>query len=129
MATILIIEDNYETVRMVRKIMEPRGHSITHAPNGLEALKHARNVKFDIVLADLNLPDLEGKVVVNQMRFIPGYKQVPIVAFTAENSARSKRMALAFGCIDFISKPIDTRTFPERIEGLAAYGQSEITPA
>ncbi|MEP7288051.1 MAG: response regulator [Chloroflexota bacterium] len=120
MAIILLIEDNKDTARMVSKILEPHGHTVEHAPNGLEGLKMAREIHADLILCDMDLPDLEGKVVVNQLRALSNVGHIPIVAFTAENSARAKRLALMFGCNDFISKPIDTRTFPELIEQLIA---------
>jgi two-component system cell cycle response regulator DivK len=122
--TILLIEDNKECARMVHKIMEARGHILFHAPTGLVGLKMARAVTPDLILLDMDLPDLDGKVVVNQLRATAGFVTLPIIAFTADNSPRAKRMALAFGCNDFISKPIDTRTFPEQVERLAGGSQA-----
>src|SRR5262245_53537624 len=101
MGTILLIEDNRDCARMVNKIIEPSGHSVIHAATALDGLKMARTVHPDLILLDMDLPDLEGKVVVNQLRVDPEFRRVPIVAFTSENSSRAKRMALAFGCTDF----------------------------
>jgi two-component system cell cycle response regulator DivK len=129
MGTILLIEDNRDCARMVNKIIEPRGHSVVHAATALDGLKLARSLRPDLILLDMDLPDLEGKVVVNQLRIDPGFRTTPIVAFTAENSSRAKRMALAFGCTDFISKPIDTRTFPTQVETLMAAGAGETLSA
>src|SRR5262249_23872352 len=128
MGTILLIEDNRDCARMVKKIIEPRGHSVVHAATALDGLKLARAIKPDLILLDMDLPDLEGKVVVNQLRVDPGFRAVPIVAFTAENSSHARRMALAFGCTGFISKPIDTRTFPTQIENLIVAGASSTQP-
>jgi len=63
---------------------------------------------------------LEGKVVVSRLRGSPESARLPIVAFTAECSARAKRLALAFGCDAFISKPLDTRAFPEQLREIIA---------
>jgi CheY-like chemotaxis protein len=120
MSTILLIEDNKDTARMVTKILEPKGYTVSHICTGLEGLKMARSLHPDLILLDMDLPDLDGKVVVNQMRADASLATTVIVAFTAENSPRAKRLAMSFGCNDFISKPIDTRTFPETIATLIA---------
>lgn len=116
MSTILLIEDNKETARMVAKIMEPRNHTVLHAITGLDGLKLARSEQPDLILVDMDLPDIEGKIVVHQLRGEAGFSQIPILAFTADNTPRAKRLAISFGCDDFIAKPIDTRTFPQYIE-------------
>jgi two-component system cell cycle response regulator DivK len=116
MATILLIEDNKDTARMVSKIIEPRGHTVLHSLNGLDGLKLARTCQPDLILLDMDLPDIEGKVVVNKLRAEAIFRNTPIIAFTAENTSKAKRLAIAFGCNDFISKPIDTRAFPEQLE-------------
>jgi DNA-binding response OmpR family regulator len=115
MFTVLLIEDDRNTARMVSKVLTPYELVVHHAPNGLTGMRLAREIKPDLILVDMDLPDLEGKVVVSQIRGTPEGKNTVIVAFTAENSARAKRLALAFGCDEFISKPIDTRTFPDHL--------------
>jgi two-component system cell cycle response regulator DivK len=116
MSLILLIEDNKDTARMVAKIMQPRNHTVLHTITGLDGLKLARTEMPDLILVDMDLPDIEGKIVVHQLRSEVRFKDTPILAFTAENTPRAKRLALSFGCNDFIAKPIDTRTFPVYIE-------------
>jgi DNA-binding response OmpR family regulator len=125
MSTILLIEDDRNTARMVSKVLEPHGFIVHHAANGLAGLRLAREVNPDLILADMDLPDLEGKVVVMKLRGAAESSTIPIVAFTAENSARAKRLALAFGCTDFISKPIDTRAFPTQIAQIIERDQNK----
>ncbi len=115
MVTLLLIEDDHNAARMVAKILTPHGFEVHHAPNGLMGLRLAREVNPDVILVDMDLPDLEGKVVVSRLRGSPEAKGLPIIAFTAECSLRAKRLAIAFGCDAFISKPIDTRTFPDQL--------------
>jgi DNA-binding response OmpR family regulator len=115
MTILLLIEDDRNAARMVAKVLEPHGFTVIHAPNGLTGLKLARDASPNLILVDMDLPDLEGKVVVTTLRGTHHHTRVPIVAFTAEGSARAKRLALAFGCDDFISKPIDTRKFPDQL--------------
>lgn len=116
MVPLLLIEDDHNTARLVAKVLSQHGFEVTHAPNGLTGLRLARELHPQIILVDMDLPDLEGKVVVMQLRGSHDSAHLPIVAFTAENSARAKRLALAFGCDAFISKPVDTRQFPIDIQ-------------
>ncbi len=115
MRDILLIEDDQKFARMVEKIMSPHGYTIHHAATGLDGLKLARQIHADIILLDMNLPDLDGKVIAVNLRGTINRGTIPIVALTAESGARAKRIALAIGCDDFISKPIDTRAFPGQI--------------
>ena len=118
MTTILLIEDDIVAARLVQKVLMKSGYTLHHASTGLEGLALAHELQPDLVLVDLGLPDLDGKVVALQMSHFLSARSSMIVAFTAETGAKAKRLALAYGCHDFISKPIDTRAFPELIEQL-----------
>jgi two-component system, cell cycle response regulator DivK len=116
MSTMLLIEDDRSVVRIVKGVLEQQGYTVCHAERGLTGLRIAREQRFDIILVDMDLPDLEGKVVVLQLRSGIVAKSTPIVAFTAETGAKAKRLALAVGCKEFISKPIDMSIFPHQIK-------------
>lgn len=118
MASILLIEDDLNCARLVQKVLAPHNHHIQHAANGLTGLRMARELNAKLVLVDMDLPDLNGRAVVVQLRSILRDVSVPIVAFTAESGTRAQRIALAVGCDDFISKPIDTRAFPAQIRAI-----------
>jgi DNA-binding response OmpR family regulator len=113
MITLLLIEDDDKAAKLVKKVLEPHGFTIHHAPNGLIGLKMSRRVHPDIILLDINLPDLDGKIIAVQLRRSIQKGTIPIVAFTAETGDRARRLALAMGCDHFITKPIDTRSFPQ----------------
>lgn len=118
MATILLIEDDIVAARMVMKVLSNRGYTVEHATNGMEGLAQARELQPQLVLVDLGLPDLDGKVVALQLSHMLQKGTSVICAFTAESGAKAKRLALAYGCQHFISKPIDTREFPNQIAEL-----------
>jgi DNA-binding response OmpR family regulator len=118
MTTLLLIEDDLQAARMVSKVLAPHNYQIHHATTGLEGLKLAREVAPDIVLVDMNLPDLEGKVIVIQLRGQIISSTVPVIAFTADDDARTRRVVRLLGCDDLIGKPINTRTFPAQIAQL-----------
>jgi DNA-binding response OmpR family regulator len=115
MIKLLLIEDDAKCARMVEKILEPHGFEVHHVATGLGGIQLARQITPALILLDMDLPDLNGKVVCVQLRTIVS-KTTPVIAFTAENGAKAKRIALAFGCDDFISKPIDTRLFPHQLK-------------
>ena len=115
MATILMIEDDKNFVRLVEKVLGQHGHTIIHAGTALNGLHLAEVDTVQLVLLDMDLPDLDGKVVATTLRARPGKKDVPIIAVTAQTDAIARRLALAFGCSGFIPKPIDTRIFPNQI--------------
>jgi two-component system cell cycle response regulator DivK len=69
----------------------------------------------DLVLVDLGLPDIDGQTLVTLIKRAPELKNIPVVAVTAWPEESARKMALAYGCDGFISKPINTRTFPEQI--------------
>lgn len=111
MATILMIEDDVKFVRLAEKVLGVQGHHVISANTALDGLRMAENKDFQLILLDIDLPDLDGKVVANMLRSRPAMRQIPIIAVTAQNDAMTRRLVVAFGCNGFIPKPIDTRSF------------------
>jgi two-component system, OmpR family, KDP operon response regulator KdpE len=116
MTTLLLIEDNPETIRMVCRVLKPFGYDVQVANCGLDGIRMAREGSPEIVLIDMNLPDLEGKGIVTLLR---GGRildeSAVLIAFTAECDARTRRIVRMLGCDDLIGKPIDTQAFPNQI--------------
>lgn len=115
MTTLLLIEDDLDSARLVRKALAKAQYDIHHAANGLDGLKMARQIRPDIVLVDMNLPDLEGKAIVTLLHGTILTPASTIIAFTAADDARTRRVTRALGCDDLIGKPIDTRAFAWQI--------------
>ncbi len=110
MATILHIEDDPQSLLLVRKLLNAGGHRVVETSSGLEGARLAGEIKPDLVLVDINIPDLDGYEVAMLLRNrIPS---VPIVAITAEGD---RAQSLALGCDGFFLKPIDVRQFPRQI--------------
>lgn len=109
-ATILHVEDDPQSLLLVRKLLLAGGHRVVETSSGLEGARLAAEVKPDLVLLDINIPDLDGYEVAMLLRGrLPG---VPIVAITAEGD---RAQSLAVGCDGFLLKPIDVRQFPRQI--------------
>ena len=115
MSTIVLIEDNHNNAKLVTKILEAYGHTVHHACNALSGLHAVQEIRPDLVLLDFGLPDLDGKVVANRLCHLTFTRDIPIIAFTADTTTLTRRLAISYGCRDVITKPIDTRAFPEQI--------------
>jgi signal transduction histidine kinase len=112
MAQVLHIEDDPNNRRLVRKLLGAAGHEVIEAESGVQGIQLARDTNPDLVLVDINIPDLDGYEVTLRLRGIPSLREVPIVAITAEGDRDS---TLAVGCDGFIAKPIDAAHFADAI--------------
>lgn len=111
MATILHIEDDPQSRLLVRKLLQRAGHEVLEAVSGVEGTRIATHARPDLVLLDINVPDLDGYEVAMLLR--ERLAEVPIVAVTAEGD---RATALGLGCRGFIAKPIEVRTFVKTVE-------------
>ena len=121
MKTILLIEDYYHDARLVMRSLKPYDYHIVHASDGESGLQRAMEMRPDLILIDLGLPDLDGQTLAAFIKRMPGLEQVPLVAITAWPPDTAAQMAKAYGCDGYISKPISPRKFPSQI---AAFLQS-----
>ena len=112
MATVLHIEDDPSNRLLIRKLLAAAGHEVIDAETGLEGIRLAAARKPDLVLVDIDVPDLDGYEVTLRLRGMPALQGTPIVAITAEGD---RETSLAVGADGFIQKPIDARRFPETV--------------
>lgn len=110
--TILHIEDDPANRLLVRKLLTAEGMQVVDAESGLEGVRRALEIKPDLVLIDLNIPDLDGYEVALRLRGDPATAGTPLVAITAEGD---RDTSLAVGCDGFIAKPIQARKFAEEV--------------
>lgn len=111
MAKILTIDDSLSMCKMIEAILVDAGHEVTFALGPKEALEIARQETFDLVLSDINMPDMTGISLVSKLRRLSGYEYVPIVMVTTENSDYKKNKARFTGATGWLQKPIT----PERL--------------
>ncbi|MBI2236859.1 MAG: response regulator [Magnetospirillum sp.] len=105
---ILLAEDNPVNQRVVTVYLQRRGHTVTLAPDGIEAVRLAGHRRFDVVLMDMQMPGLNGIEATRHIRDLPGpSRDVPIVALTANAFRSDAEACLAAGMNAFISKPVD----------------------
>ena len=116
--TILYIEDNPDNTMLVRRALEARGYKLLHAPNGIKGVEVAEAEPVELILLDINLPDIDGYEVARRLRTNSKVelKTVPIIAVTANALKGDAEKALDAGCDVYMSKPINIRELWARVE-------------
>ena len=115
---ILYIEDNPDNTILVRRALEARGYKLLHAPNGIKGVALAEAEEIQLILLDINLPDIDGYEVARRLRS-SGKRElssVPIIAVTANALKGDAQRALDAGCDVYMSKPINIRELWARVE-------------
>lgn len=104
---VLVVEDFEDNRFMMRRLLEMSGYRVVEAVNGNQAVEAAASEHPDIILMDLSLPQLDGLAATRRIREQQGSRRVPIVAVSAHDSADFHAEALAAGCNEYVTKPID----------------------
>lgn len=113
---ILYIEDNPDNRLLVRRVLQVEGYTIFEAVDGHEGLSKAAELQPDLILMDINLPEIDGYEVTARLKQLPGMSRVPIIAVTANVMKGDREKTLAAGCDGYIQKPIDIDILPNQIE-------------
>jgi len=114
-ARILYVEDNFDNRLLVRRVLEVEGFSVAEAMDGPSGLEKAKESPPDLILLDINLPDIDGYELAGRFRQLPSLKGVPIIAVTANVMKGDRERVLAAGCDGYIPKPIDVDKLPEQV--------------
>jgi two-component system cell cycle response regulator DivK len=112
---VLYIEDDFQNRVLVRRVLEASGFSIVEAENGSIGLQLAQDVVPDLILMDINLPELDGYEVTTRLKQIGALAHVPIIAMTANVMKGDREKTLDAGCDGYIQKPIDVDLLPKQI--------------
>ncbi|HVM72999.1 MAG TPA: response regulator [Anaerolineales bacterium] len=119
---ILYIEDNPDNMLLVKRVLQSRGYGFLEAPNGVEGLAKAEENNVDLILLDINLPDIDGYEVARRIRRSSKTElaYIPIIAITANALKGDAEKALEAGCDVYMSKPINIRELWARVEAFVA---------
>ena len=115
---ILIVEDNEANQMLTRAVLELDGFEVEVAGSAGEALEQIRERRPDMILMDVQLPGQDGLSFTKQLKRDPAYATIPVVALTAHAMQGDREIALGAGCVGYIAKPIDTRTFGAAVSRL-----------
>lgn len=115
---VLYIEDNPDNMMLVQRALEARGYRLLKAVNGLSGVEVAERENVDLILLDINLPDIDGYEVARRLRTStkPTLLHTPIIAITANALKGDAEKALDAGCDVYMSKPINIRELWARVE-------------
>ncbi|GAB4449674.1 MAG: hybrid sensor histidine kinase/response regulator [Anaerolineae bacterium] len=126
--TILNVEDTPENRNLVRRILESEGYRVVDAENALSGIEKAVEISPDLILMDINLPDLDGFTAVTRIRSYEPLKKVPILALTARTVSDDRQRAKAIGCDGYLNKPIDFDELITEVARHIAAGHQESQP-
>ena len=116
--SLLLVEDTEDNRFMMRRLLEMEGYRVVEARNGEEAVKVAQVENPDLILMDLSLPVIDGLAATRLIRQLPQFKETPIVAVSAHDTADFQDEALTAGCNSYITKPIDFAALEQMISKL-----------
>ena len=124
MPKILIVEDNQENRDALSRRLERRGYSVILATDGRAGVTMAQEERPDLILMDLNLPDVDGWEATRMIKASPETAAIPIIALTAHAIAGDEQRALQAGCNDYHSKPVEFPRLLGQIEMLLNTAQA-----
>ena len=118
MARILLVEDNEMNRDMLSRRLVRRGYEVTIALDGEQGLALAAAEKPALILMDMSLPGIDGWEATRRLKAAPETRSIPVIALTAHAMAGDREKAMAAGCDDFDTKPVDLARLLDKIEAL-----------
>jgi len=114
--TILYVEDNPDNRSLIRRVLEAEDYAVVEAINAQQALEKLEISNIDLVLMDINMPDMDGYTLTAKIKAIQKFSKIPIVAVTANVMRGDREKSLGAGCDGYIQKPIDIDALSQQIE-------------
>jgi CheY-like chemotaxis protein len=114
----LVVDDVADVTEMLAVVLTHAGYSVVTAASAPAALKAARERQFDVIISDIGMPEMNGYQLAREMRLIPGYQTVPMVAVTGYSMFDDKERSTKAGFNAHMTKPIDPRALLDLIEQL-----------
>lgn len=115
MPHVLYIEDNPNNRLLVRRLLMAEGFEVSEADNALDGIEMAKTNPPDVILMDIQMPDMDGVTATREIRNIPQIAEMRIVALTAHAMTGDREQYLEAGCDGYISKPINVDTFVDEL--------------
>ena len=107
MATILTVDDSASMRQMVAFTLKGAGYDVTEAVDGVDALGKAKTQAFNLVVTDVNMPNMDGISLIKELRSLPNYKFTPMLMLTTESGGDKKQQGKAAGATGWIVKPFN----------------------
>lgn len=116
MSTVLVIEDNPDNMTLICDILELNGYTVLQEKTGLQGYKTAEEQTPDFIILDIQLPDIDGYMVIDKIRNCDETQNIPVVAMTSYAMAGDKDRLIKAGCDGYIEKPIDPGLVMDQIQ-------------
>jgi two-component system chemotaxis response regulator CheY len=114
---ILIVEDSATTRALIRAVIEDMGDfNIVEAGSGFEALKLLPTQEFNLVITDVNMPDINGLELIHFVKSNPRYSHIPLIIVSTERSEEDKKRGIALGAMSYITKPFKAQELQEVVK-------------
>jgi two-component system cell cycle response regulator DivK len=113
--TILYVEDNLDNRNLVKRILEAAGYQFIGTDNAADGIALAQLHHPDLILVDINLPEVDGLTMTQELKADAQFEKTPIIAITANVMRGDRERTLTAGCDDYIQKPIDVDHLPRQI--------------
>ena len=113
--TVLVIEDNEMNMKLVRSLLQIGKYNVLEASDAENGIKLAQEHHPDLILMDIQLPGMDGLTATREIKNDPAVKDISIVALTSYAMQGDEEKARDAGCVGYIAKPIDTRSFLETV--------------
>ena len=123
MSTILIVEDNEKNMKLVRDILQHQGHATLEAVTGRGGVQMAATLLPDLILMDIQLPDIDGIQALREIRTVAALDAVPVVAVSASVMPDEQHKIVSSGFDAFVTKPINLKQFRETVQRFLAEGR------
>ena len=107
MARILAVDDSASMRQMVSFTLKGAGHDVVEAVDGVDALSKAQGQKFDLVISDVNMPNMDGITLISELRKLAAFKFIPMLMLTTESTGEKKQQGKAAGATGWIVKPFN----------------------
>ncbi len=112
---ILYVEDNPDNRLLVRRVLAAEGYTVVEAESAQKALAYLERATPDLILMDINMPEVDGYTLTKQLKARPELRQVPIIAVTANVMKGDMEKSLQAGCDGYLPKPLDIDALPAQI--------------
>jgi two-component system cell cycle response regulator DivK len=110
------VEDNPDNRNLIRRVLNAEGYMVVEASNADLAFNKLESESIDLILMDINMPDMDGYTLTAKIKKMDKYKNIPIVAVTANVMRGDREKSLEAGCDGYIQKPIDIDALAQQIE-------------
>jgi len=114
--TILYVEDNPDNRRLISRVLTVEGFVVQEASSAKDALNILQSMRPDIILMDINMPDMDGYTLTAKIHELPNLGSIPVIALTANVMKGDRERSIEAGCDGYIQKPVDIDTLTQQVE-------------